>query len=277
MILSASVEQFKKYLVIEEKSPATIQKYIHDINFFLNYISSFDSTSEINKEIVLQYKQFLMQQFKASTINSMIIPLNKFFIWQNRSDLCIKTIRLQRHSNYENTFTREEYQKLLKTALTLNMPRIYFIMRILASTGIRIGELKYITYNALFAQSITVYNKKKQREIYIPYTLCEELKQYCKQNKLFDGIIFSGRQKNKLIDLAQIWRDLSVVGHNAGMQQGKVHAHNFRHFFAKMYLEKYSDLADLADILGHSSIETTRLYTRTSSTEKRKRLEALNL
>ncbi|HIW36612.1 MAG TPA: site-specific integrase [Candidatus Treponema faecavium] len=277
MISTKLLQDFQAHLVYEEKSPATIRKYLRDVAAFFDFLPLTSTLSQIHKDTTISYKKSLIQRYKAATVNSMIIPLNSFLRWYGRSDLCIQTVKRQYQANYEQTFSRAEYEKLLACAQQHGMPRIYFIMRTLASTGIRISELKYLTYEKLSEPSITVYGKRKQRQIYIPRPLCQQLKQYCEAHNQTEGLVFCGRNKNKLIDPAYIWRELAAVSHYAGITPGKVHAHAFRHFFAKMYIERYQNLTELADMLGHSSLETTRLYTRTSGEEKRAHLEALQL
>jgi integrase len=173
-------------------------------------------------------------------------------------------------------FSDEEYSRLVKTAKGHNRIRLYYIIRVLASSGIRIGELQYLTKDTLKTGGTFVKGKTKIREILISNALCMELLEYCEREHI-TSVIFHGRNKDRLIDKARIWRELKELAELAGIPAEKVHAHNFRHYFAKKYLSSYHDLVDLADILGHNSIETTRIYTRTSGQEKRSRINDLGL
>jgi integrase/recombinase XerD len=280
MMLVSSIpellQRYRKYLYLHEKAESTIKKYTHDIQSCYVAFSA-QHIIEITKERMIVYKKNEACFYKPASLNSKLISLDSFFSWVGEPELRVKTVRIQKRSCLETIFTKEEYDILLKTALMLGNKRIYLIMRILASTGIRISELWYITVESLLVKEVVVLNKGKFREIFLPDKLCGELEDYCSRNLIETGIIFHGRNENELLDKAKIWRDLQLVAATAGVRRGTVHAQNFRHFFAKEYIAKYQNIADLADILGHSSIETTRIYTRTTEYEKKIKINALNL
>ena len=272
----SSVDEFKTFLVSEEKSEKTIEKYIHSVKIFKAYLEE-RKIKTVSKKVLIAYRASCASLYKPASLNTMIIGLNCFLRWTGKDSSIIKTVRVQNRMNLENIFSRADYENLLKTAKSLHMERCYLLMRLLALTGIRIDEAKFVTVEVIESGICTVFNKNKARTMYIPASFCVELKEYCKKNNIQNGIIFHGKNPTKLLDKAKIWRDMDKVAMNAGMKKGVVHAHSFRHFFAKEYFEKYHDLPDLADILGHSSLETTRIYTRTTSEEKRMRIEGLGL
>jgi len=268
--------QYTKYLFLQEKAGATIKKYVHDVQACCTVFTA-QHINEITKENMIAYKTKAACYYKPASLNSVLISLDSFFSWAGEPELRVKTVRIQRRSCFDHIFTKSEYELLLTTALAYGKKRIYLIMRLLASTGMRISELNYITVESLRGKNVAVRSKGKFREIFIPDNLCGELNEYCVQNSITTGIIFHGGKTGKLLDKAKIWRDLQEIGQLAGFEPGTVHAQNFRHFFAKEYIAKFQNIADLADILGHSSIETTRIYTRTTESEKKIRINALNL
>ncbi len=265
---------YRESLILQEKSQTTINKYIRDADRFLDFISK--EISGIKKQDILRYKEHLSKRYKPVSVNSYLISINRFLSYLNKNSFRVKTIRIQRESSLNNMFSDEEYSQLVKTAKEHDKIRIYYMIRVLASSGIRIGELQYLTKDTLKSGGTFVRGKTKIREILIPNSLCLELLEYCESEQI-TGVIFHGRKKDKLIDKARIWRELKELAELAGIPVDKVHAHNFRHYFAKKYLSTYHDLVDLADILGHNSIETTRIYTRTSGQEKRSRINGLGL
>jgi integrase/recombinase XerD len=262
------LHRYTQYLSLQEKAEATIKKYRHDIQTLYSVCMA-QHISLITKETVITYKKWSGQYYKPASLNSMLISLDGFFSWAGEPELRVKTVRIQKRSCLNGIFSKQEYEKLLGTAKRTGNMRIYLIMRLLGSTGIRISELRYITVKSLQDKTAVVHNKGKFREIFIPDMLCKELEAYCLHRELHSGIIFHGRNPANLLDKAKIWRELQKVAQATGSPGGTVHAQNFRHFFAKEYISRYGNIADLADILGHSSIETTRIYTRTTAFEKK--------
>ena len=179
--------------------------------------------------------------------------------------------------NMVNVITREYYLKLLDTAWKLNKKKIYYIMKTIAQTGIRVGELKYVTVEAIQVGITIVWNKEKYRNVYLTNKLCEELKIYCSDNNISEGPIFCGNKKGQTITNGAVWRSLKYIAIQAGIPQELVYPHSFRHLFAKEYMRKIGDISELADLLGHTRLETTWIYTKTTSEEKRVRLEHLDL
>jgi integrase len=265
---------YKKWLDDCEKSKTTKKKNLRDVEKFLRFYGK--SLSLLTKQDTINYKEYLISRYKPASVNSYLISLNAFLSFLHQDALRVKTVKIQRRNSLNNVLTESEYTALLETAKKRTDPRLYYIIRTLASSGIRVSELQYITSDMLGLGKTTVYCKTKIREINIPKKLCRELQTYCEERQI-DGIIFHGRRPDTLIDKARIWRELKQLAREAGVPVEKVHCHNFRHFFAKMFLARFHDIVDLADILGHNSIETTRIYTRTSEQEKQARIDELNL
>ena len=275
-ISSQKLNKFSAYLSEIVGSPATVEKYVYAVKVFGRFMDGRGSAVP-TREALADYKEFRARTYKKSSANSMMIPLNKFLAWHGQGHLRIKAFRLQRRTNLDHIMSREEYEKLLETAERLGMERCRLLMRLLASTGMRIDEVRFVTVESLANGVCHVSNKGKSRDVFIPEPFCEVLKSYCGRRGIESGVVFHGRNGDAMLDKARIWREMNAVAQAAGFAHGIVHAHSFRHFFAKEYMEIFHDLPDLADILGHSSLETTRIYTRTTSQEKRIRLEKLGL
>ncbi len=270
------LDEFSAYLFGIGGSSATVEKYVYAVKVFGRFMAE-RGIAVATKESLADYKDFLARTYKKSSANSMMIPLNKFLAWNGQGHLRIRAFRLQRRTNLDHIMSREEYEKLLETAERVGMERCRLLMRLLASTGMRIDEVRFVTVESLDNGVCHVSNKGKSRDVFIPEPFCEVLKDYCAQHGIECGIVFHGRKAGTMLDKARIWREMNAVAEAAGFAHGIVHAHSFRHFFAKEYMETFHDLPDLADILGHSSLETTRIYTRTTSQEKRIRLGKLGL
>ncbi|MDR0708126.1 MAG: tyrosine-type recombinase/integrase [Treponema sp.] len=265
---------YREWLNRHEKSKITIEKNIRDIIKFRVFHGK--GLETITKRDILVYKDHLIKKYKPASVNSYLISVNTFLKFTERDAMRVKTVKIQRRNSLDNVLTEEEYSALLKCAENRKNKRLYYLIRTLASSGIRVGELQYIKTEILKTGKTYGCSKTKVREIIIPKNLCNELRDYCAERHI-TGIIFHGKQADALIDKARIWRELKQLARAAGVPEEKVHAHNFRHFFAKQFLSEYHDIVDLADILGHNSIETTRIYTRTSRQEKQARIDALNL
>lgn len=264
---------FQKQMKEKEYSEITLKKYVKDIQKMLNYIGK----NKIEKETLQNYKSYLIEHYKPNTINSYIISINVFMKWADRKDLILKTIRIQKKTSLENVLSRQEYEKMIDVAKKQKSWRNYMIMKVMAMTGMRVGELKYLTTDALKNGKITVMKKGKYREVYMPKSLMQLLQEYCKKEKIFSGYLFYGRSKKHPLDTTGIWKMLKKIAKTAGVNPEKVYPHSFRHLFAKTYMKEMGNILDLADILGHSNVETTRMYTLTTMEEKRDALDRLEL
>lgn len=261
---------------LEEKAKNTIKKYKHNVQVFIDYLPDF---VDITKEHVIQFKADLITKgYKNTTNNSYIMSVNKFLKYSGLSDYRVKQVKQQERTSLECIISLSDYKRLLRFAKKLGRMDMYYIMEILSHTGIRIGELKYFTVeNVQKSCYIPVYSKAKSRDITMTHELHRELKKYIKDNKIKCGYIFPGKVSGKMIHESTIWRQLKRIAGAARVNKEKVHAHSFRHLFAKLYLAEHpGDISGLADILGHSQLETTRIYTRTTSEEKRKQIEQIN-
>lgn len=259
----------------EEKAVRTINRYKMDVTRFL-----FSCGDTIEAKDVIQYKAALKEKYKTSSVNLYLVSLNKFFKYIGSEWLCVSRIKEQQATSLDDTLSRSDYERLLRWALRLGKYKAYWIMRTLAGTGIRIEELKFITAESVANRNarVTVENKGKIRDIAISPELAKGLRAYCKKEEIKKGIIFHGRDPEKMIDKSYIWREMKSIAGSARVKKSKVHAHSFRHLFAKSYMElPEANLAELADLLGHSSLETTRIYTRSSGREKRAIVSKLNL
>lgn len=254
----------------EEKAVATINKYESNIKSFISFVDN----RELNKEIILDFKDKLdtIDKFVPNTTNSYLISVNKFLKFIGRNDLCVKILKQQTKFSLKYSLTKSDYHRLCRFALKDKDKQNYIILKILAETGIRISELSYFTIENL-DKVISIKNKGKYREITIKLDLLHLIRKYCRDNKIKKGpIIFNPKTKKEYAD-STIWRRLKKLAGQARVNKNHVHAHAFRHYFAVCYLESYSnDIAGLADILGHSSLETTRIYTKMTNKEKELKL-----
>ena len=259
----------------EEKTQNTLKKYKHNIEIFIDWIPD---DSEIDKTIVIDFKRHLLEDlhFRTNTINNYIISINKFLYWCGMTDCKVKQLRKQHAASNSEILSLSDFKRLLRFAKRMGQEDTYLIMKILAMTGIRIEELSFFTVENVKTNYIHVRNKGKERSIIIRQDLAREIRQYCRNNGIKEGIIFYCKTKGKMMAKSTIWRRMKKIAGVAKVRKNKVHAHSFRHLFAKMFLEEYNgSIAELADILGHNSIETTRIYAKTTDEEKRRKLERI--
>ena len=273
-ITTEKIEEFKLFLKNEEKSNNTIDKYVRDVIVFYNYIKD----KELTKEDVIKYKKALIKKYKLASVNSIISSLNSFFEFNNWQDKKVKNIKIQKqlYIEEERNLTKKEYFKLIGAAKQENKEQIYLILITLASTGIRISELNYITVDALATGTINIINKGKYRTIFLPSKLCVKLEKYIKKVKIKKGPIFITK-KGKPLDRSNIWVSMKKLCEKTDINPQKVYPHNLRHLFARTYYEQEKDVVRLADILGHSSINTTRIYTIENGEKHREQIQKLDL
>lgn len=257
---------------LNELSSSTIAKYVADINQWLSI-----APEKISKASILDYKENLCKNYKVASVNSKIISINRYLKWLGIKELTVKTKRIQNPSGLENMITKECYLKMLRYADARNKRKQYCIMKTIAQTGIRIGELKYVTVEAVKEGSTVVWNKGKYRTVYFTDNLRHELLRYCMEIECSAGVIFSGREKGSPITPGAVWKSLKYIARQVEVPEEMVYPHSFRHLFAKEYMRKVGDISELADLLGHSRLETTWIYTKTTSDEKRRKLELLDL
>lgn len=267
------IEEYMQYLREQERSVHTIEKYHRDIGRFYRTLSE-DRT--FSKEETLRYKKTLQENYAPSSVNSMLTALNGFLRFIGAGDACVKLCRQQRQSFLpeEKELTKEEYQNLLAKAKEQPHLRLYYILETMECTGIRISELQYITVEGVKRGRILVCAKNKYRCICISESLKARLLEYCEKEQIESGCIFITRNGNP-VHRNNVWTDMKKLSKKAGIRAEKVHPHNFRHLFARTFYEKEKDVLLLADLLGHSSVDTTRIYTRIS--ERRLNDEVLEL
>lgn len=270
----AHIVQFKTSLIEDEKSIATIRKYTKDVEAFFDFVGE----NAVTKEVVIRYKQHLKEKYKPSSVNSMLAAVNKFLKEMGWYDCAVKTLKVQRQAfrSRERELTKEEYFRLLKAAKDRKNMRLYLLMQTICSTGIRVSELQYITVQAVATQQATVSLKGKTRIVLIPSALCRELKNYAKENGIQSGSIFI--TKNGIpLDRSNILHGMKALCETAGVDRCKVFPHNLRHLFACLFYKVEKDLSRLADLLGHSNVNTTRIYTCVIGEEQARQIEKLGL
>ncbi len=263
-VLQAKLKDYIVNQSRQEKSLRTIRKYHHDIGQFINYLPQ---EGLIDKQQVIDYKQQLCKQnYKTSSINNFITIINTFLSWCELSDYRVKEIKTQQKSSLVNVVNESDYHRLLRYAKKLQKEEVYLIMKIIYTNGIRISELDVFTVENIKGFYFTTFNKGKEREIILTQELARECRKYCKDHHITQGKLFK-------LSYSTIWRQMKQIAGAARVNKDKVYPHSFRHLFAKAFMNQYNNVLDLADILGHSSLETTRIYTRSTLDEKRKKLE----
>lgn len=275
LIRSIEVDHFKEKMVQEEKSRATIEKYLRDVNAFLRYVGE---EKTICKENVIAYKNYLTEHYAAASVNSMLAALNCFFKQMGWYDCVVKSLKVQRKAfrAHDRELTREEYYRLLNAAKEKGSERLYYVMESICATGIRISELKFITVEALHTGQARVNLKGKIRTVLLPFDLCRKLKKYVREKRIGSGSIFV-TNGGKPLDRSNVLHDMKGLCKAAGVEAKKVFPHNLRHLFACTYYQAEKDLTHLADLLGHSNINTTRIYTLVSGEEQAKQIDMLGL
>ena len=271
--MEEQLNEFILSLKEDEKSAATIKKYESNIKAFLE----FSKNMELNKATVIQFKEKLdtIENYMPNTTNNYLIVLNKFLKFIGKENLCVKIIRQQKKFSLEYSLSKTDYHRLLRIAKKNDQMDNYFILRILAETGIRVSELSFFKVETL-SKTITVRNKGKDREIPVKIDLLRRLRRYCREQKIRSGLIIFNSKTGKEYAKSTIWRRLKKIAGQARVNKSSVHPHAFRHYFAKCYLETYpNDIAGLADILGHNSLETTRIYTKLTNKEKELKLRQI--
>lgn len=280
-------EEFLLEEKTDEKAKSTLVHYRHVVELFLANLKS----GEVTKREVMEFKSMLMDTYKPSTVSNYITIVNKFIkfaeivessgkyelsnLKHHKSKMTLKNIKIQQKSSLEEVLEPEEYKRMLRIAKKNGETEMYLIMKIFAYTGIRVAELKCFKAEAVKETNyIEVSNKGKNRRIILRQDLRRELLKYCEEKGIEEGYIFRGRRTGTMMSDSTIWKKLKrIAGQCRGIRLSKVHAHSFRHLFAIKYLKDGGDIGTLADILGHSNINTTRIYTKKTDYMKRKELE----
>lgn len=268
------LKNYIEYLHEQEKSQSTINSYKRELFSLQMYIDQYPLT----KEKLIAYKSILTNQYTPSTCNVAIAAINSFLRFIGRQDLTIKPLRIQRQifEDKDRELTKRDYEKLIRAATINGDERTALAIQTICATGIRVSELQFITIEALKHGQAQVNNKGKNRVIFIPQTLSNLLKKYVVNHNISSGPIFVTRS-GKCLDRSNLWKSMKQLCSIAGVKSSKVYPHNLRHLFAKTYYTQQKDISRLADILGHSSINTTRIYTRESGAVHAKQIEGLGL
>lgn len=273
MIYEENIKEFLEHLRLEEKSIYTISKYSHDVRTYYSYADG----RPLTKNLVMEYKEHLISNgYKTDSINSMLAALNSFLTFIGRTDCKVKHLRCQRkvYCRADKELSKAEYLRLLEAAK--DKPRIRMIIETICATGIRVSELSYFTVEAIQKGEVAVSCKNKTRSILIPGKLKKRLLDYCRRQDIKQGIIF--RTKSGCpVDRSNIWAEMKKLCQTAKVLPGKVFPHNLRKLFARTFYKLQKDIARLADLLGHSNINTTRIYIMTTGTEHRRQIDKMGL
>lgn len=275
IISEKMIKDFSCCLKSEEKSENTVQKYMRDVRAFAAYISGAD----ITKEAVIAYKSNLLaENYAVRSINSMLASLNSLFAFLGWTDCKVKSIKLQRqiYCSEEKELTKAEYMRLVNTAKQKGNERLNLILQTICGTGIRVSELQFITVEAVKCGEAVVSLKGKTRSVFIVRELQKKLLRYAAEQGITSGTIFITRT-GRPMSRTNIWREMKSLCEHAGVNPQKVFPHNLRHLFARVFYGIEKDIAKLADILGHSSINTTRIYIISTGNEHRRRMEHMRL
>ena len=267
------IAAFQKHLILEERSAATVEKYIRDVRAFAEYVNS-----EVAKETVIAYKNHLQEHYAVRSVNSMLASINSLFAFLGWHDLKVKALKLQQQvfCPEEKELTKAEYTRLCRVAERKHNERLNLILQTICGTGIRVSELQFITVEAVKQGEAVVSCKAKTRSVFIVKELKQKLLRYAAEQGIKSGMIFITRN-GKPLSRTNIWREMKALCAEANVNPQKVFPHNLRHLFARVFYGIEKDIAKLADILGHSSINTTRIYIISTGTEHRKRMENMRL
>ena len=271
-ITGQMTEDYRMYLIREEKSEATQEKYLRDVGAFVRWLGK----RELNKETCLLWKQRLVEKgYAPRSVNSMLAGLNSLLVFLGRPECRVKALRLQRsvYCREEQELSREEYMRLLDAARS---EELRLVLQTMAGTGVRVSELRHFTVEALSRGEILVNCKGKSRTVLLPGKLRKLLMDYARRQGIRQGPVFLGRG-GKCLDRSSIWARMKRLCARAGVKPEKVFPHNLRKLFARTFYKIEKDIARLADILGHGSIDTTRIYIMTSGREHRRKIERLGL
>ena len=270
-------ELIQNYLIYQEeqeRSAATIQKYAHILSELYAYLDG----RVLNKIELIGWKQKLTETLAPATVNSMLTAVNGYFSYMGWPELKIRLLKIQRSlfRDEQKELTRSEYIRLVRAAEQEGNERLSLVIQTICATGIRVSELRFITAEAVHCGRAGISNKGKRRTVFLPDKLRRLLKQYLKKQKITAGAVFVTRT-GKTLDRSNIWRDMKALCKSAGVDPIKVFPHNLRHLFARTYYSLERDLSRLADILGHSNVSTTRIYTAESGAVHAKQMERMGL
>ena len=275
--LTITKEQIKNYIIFlreQERSESTVQKYAHDLNTLAEFLDG----RPVAKGLLLEWKEDLVGTYAPASVNTILAAVNRFLTFFGWSELRLRPLKIQKalFLNEEKELTRAEYIRLIRAAERKENERLALVIQTICATGIRVSELRYITVEAVQAGRAEVNNKGKRRTVFLPDKLRRLLKTYLRKQKITAGAVFISRNGRPL-NRSNIWRDMKALCESAGVEEGKVFPHNLRHLFARTYYAQERDLSRLADILGHTNITTTRIYTAESGAVHARQIGRLGL
>lgn len=268
------IRRYTTALQEQEKSISTIKKYIHDLTALLEWLNG----ARLTKIILIGWKEFLTKQYAPASVNTMLTAMNGLLDYCGRAELKVKPVRIQKSifCGEDKELTREEYERLVCAARRDGNERLSMLLQTICATGIRVSELQFITAAAVLTGRAEISNKGKYRTVFLPNKLRRMLKQYMQKQKRTAGPVFVTKT-GKPIDRSNIWRDMKALCDSADVAPGKVFPHNLRHLFARTYYTLEKDLSRLADILGHSNVNTSKIYTMESGAVHARQIEGLGL
>lgn len=274
ILTPALIGRYRTYLLEQERSAATIRKYTHDLNTLCAHLDG----QPLTKAALIAWKQQLTETHAPASVNAMLAAVNGFLGFLGRSDLRLKPLKIQRSLFLDDRkeLSRGEYARLVHAAQRQGNLRLSLVLQTICATGIRVSELRFITVEALRSGRAEVSNKGKRRVVFLPQKLRQMLGKYARAQKITAGAVFVTRS-GKPLDRSNIWRDMKSLCACAGVDPEKVFPHNLRHLFARTYYSLERDLSRLADILGHSNVSTTRIYTAESGTVHARQIERMGL
>ncbi|MEY8322166.1 tyrosine-type recombinase/integrase [Lachnospiraceae bacterium 46-61] len=273
--LKKQMSDFYNYLILEEKEQSTIEKYLSEMQSFTLWLGE----RSITKRVIFEWKEHLCQcDYQANTINAKISVLNKFLCFIGIPEYKLKYLKIQKKlfCSTEKELKKEEYERLLKIAEQQGKTRLSLLIETICATGIRVSEVKYITIKAIQTGQANISLKGKIRTILLPNKLCRKLIKYAKKQNITSGEIFLTRN-HKVISRRQIWAEMKALCEKANVAHSKVFPHNLRHLFARTFYRACKDISKLADVLGHSNINTTRIYLISTGIEHKEKMEKLGL
>ena len=274
LVTAKVIAAFREHLIVEERSAATVEKYVRDVRAFAAYARD----GSITKEVVIAYKKYLQENYSTRSVNSMLASINSLFSRLGWHDLKVKPLKLQQQifRPEEKELTKAEYTRLCRAAEHKRNARLSLILQTICGTGIRVSELQYITVEAVKRGEAVVHCKAKTRPVFIVRELKQKLLRYAAGQGIKSGVIFVTRT-GKPVSRVNVWREMKALCAEADVDPQKVFPHNLRHLFASVFYGIEKDIAKLADILGHSCINTTRIYIISTGSEHRRHMENMRL
>ena len=273
-VTAALIERYLKHLRDQERSAATLQKYAHDLKELCAYLQD----AQLTKAALIAWKEQLIGKYAPATVNSMLTAANGYLRFYGWGNLTVKQLKVQKSlfADESKELTREEYAHLVQAAQRKDNERLALVIQTICATGIRVSELRFITVEAVQTGRTEISNKGKRRLVFLPEKLRKLLRSYARKQKKTAGAVFTTRT-GKPLDRSNIWRDMKALCESAGVAPEKVFPHSLRHLFARTFYSLEKDLSRLADILGHSSIVTTRIYTAESGAVHARQMGRLGL